>query len=107
MVKPSLDNLEAIAECTLPQTYTDIKTFLGLVYHYRRFIKGFAHIAQPLHEYLSGERAGKKSELVTLKKEAIHTFGVLKEACISAPVLAFADFERSFLPKTDALKEGL
>ena len=68
-VRPSQDNLKAIAECTLPQTYTDIQAFLGLVGHYRRFIKGFAHIAKPIHEYLSGDGAGKKSELFTLMKE--------------------------------------
>ena len=28
-VKPSLDNLEAIKECALPQTYTDIQAFFG------------------------------------------------------------------------------
>ena len=80
---------------------------MGLVGHYRRFIKGFAYIAQPLHKYLSGDGAGKKSELVTLMKEAFHTFKMLKDAFITTPVLAFADFEKSILVETDALKEGL
>ena len=34
-------NLKAIAECALLQTYTEIRAFLGLVGHYRWFIKGF------------------------------------------------------------------
>ena len=50
---PSNLNLKAIADCVLPQTYTEVHTFLGLVGHYRRFIKGFACIAQPLSEYLT------------------------------------------------------
>ena len=54
-VHPSNSNLEAITECTLPQTYTEVCTFLGLVGHYRRFIKEFAHITKPLSEYLAGE----------------------------------------------------
>ena len=41
-VWPSNSNLKAITECTLPQTYTEACAFLGLVSHYRRFIKGFA-----------------------------------------------------------------
>ena len=77
---------------------------MGLVGHYRRFIKGVACIAQSLHEYLSGDGAGKKSELVALTEEALHAFGVLKEVCTTTPVLAFTDFERSFLLKTDASK---
>ena len=34
-------NLKVITKYTLPQTYTEVPAFLGLVGHYRRFIKGF------------------------------------------------------------------
>ena len=51
--------------------------------------------------------AGKKSELVALKEEALHAFKVLREVCITTPVLAFADYEKPFLLETDASKEGL
>ena len=45
---------KAIPECALPQTYTEVRAFLGLVGHYRRFIKRFEHIAQPLNEHSAG-----------------------------------------------------
>ena len=61
-VRPSNINVKAIAEYVPPQTYTDIGAFLGLVGHYRRFIKGFAQIAQPLNEHLAGDGASRKSE---------------------------------------------
>ena len=41
-VRPSNTNMKAIAEYALPQTYTEIRAFLGLMGHYRWFIKGFA-----------------------------------------------------------------
>ena len=41
-VQPSNLNLKAISECAPPKTYTEVCAFLGLVRHYRRFIKGFA-----------------------------------------------------------------
>ena len=41
-VRPSNTNIKAITEHTLPQTYTEIRAFLGLMGHYRQFIKGFA-----------------------------------------------------------------
>ena len=44
-VQPSDANLKAIAECAPLQTYMEIHAFLGLVGHYRWFIKGFAQIA--------------------------------------------------------------
>ena len=40
-VRPSNINVKAIAEYAPPQTYTEIRAFLGLVGHYRHFIKGF------------------------------------------------------------------
>ena len=58
-VWPSNLNLKAIAECALSQTYSDVHAFLGLVGHYR-FIKGFACIAQPLNDHLTGEGAQKE-----------------------------------------------
>ena len=39
-VLPSKKNLQAIAECPTPDTYTKVKSFVGLVGHYRCFIKG-------------------------------------------------------------------
>ena len=61
-VRPSDINVKAIAEYGPPQTYTEIRAFLGLVGHYRQFINGFARIAQPLNEHLAGEGASRKSE---------------------------------------------
>ena len=59
-VLPSKKNLEAIAQCPPPATYTKVKSFVGLVGHYRRFIKGFTNIAAPLYDLTSGESKDKK-----------------------------------------------
>ena len=61
-VQPSDINVKAIVEYAPPQTYTEIRAFLGLMGHYRWFINGFAQIAQPLNEHLTGEGASRKSE---------------------------------------------
>ena len=106
-VWPSNSNLKAIAECMLPQTYTEVHAFHGLVGHYRRFIKGFPCIAQPLNEYLAGEGASRKSEQVSLSEDALEAFEVLKQACMTAPILAFTDYTKPFLLETDASKDGL
>ena len=34
-VRPSKENLKAVAECAPPQTYIEIQNFLGLVGHYQ------------------------------------------------------------------------
>ena len=106
-VRPSNTNLKAIAKCTPLQTYTEIRAFLGLLGHYRQFIKGFAEIAQLLNEHLAGEGVSRKSEWVSLSKDALKAFQALKQACMNSPVLAFADYTKDFLLEMDASKEGL
>ena len=54
-IRPSNINVKAIAKYAPPQTYTKIRAFLGIVGHYRHFIKGFAQITQPLNKHLAGE----------------------------------------------------
>ena len=104
---PNNANLKAIAECAPLQTYTEIRAFLGLMGHYRQFIKGFVWIAQPLNEHLAGEGASRKTEWVWLSGDALEAFQALKQACMNSSVLAFVNFSKYFLLKTETSKEGL
>ena len=70
-------------------------------------MKGFAWIAQPLNEHLAREGASRKSEQVSFSKDALEAFQALKQACMSSPILAFADYTKDFLLETDTSKEGL
>ena len=106
-ILPLKKNLESIAQCLPSDTYTKVKSFVGLVGHYRHFIKGFAKIAAPLYDLTSGNNKDKKSEHVDLSPEALEAFDRLKAACLQAPILAFPDFDKPFLLETDASGRGL
>ena len=106
-VLSSKKNLEAIAQCLPPDTYTKIKSFVGLVGLYRHFIKGFANIAAPLYNLTSGENKDKKSEHLDLPQESREAFDCLKAACLQSPILAFPDFDKPFLLEMDASGKGL
>ena len=106
-VLPSKKNLEAIAECPPLDTYTPKLSSVGLVGHYRCFIKGFANIAAPLYDLTSRENKDKKSEHLDLPPEAREAFDCLKAACLQAPILSFPDFSKPFLLETDASDKGL
>ena len=106
-ILPSKKNLEAIAQCLPPDTYTKVKSFVGLVGHYRHFIKGFSNIAAPLYDLTSGENKDKKSEHLDLTQEARAAFDRLKAACLQAPILAFPDFGKSFLLEMDVSGKDL
>ena len=81
-VLPSKKNLESIAQCPPLDTYTKVKSFVGLVGHYRCFIKRFAKIEAPLYDIASGDNKDKKSEHVDLSPEAREAFDCLKAACL-------------------------
>ena len=56
---------------------------------------------------MAGVGASRKSEWVSLSKSALEAFQALKQACMSSPVLAFADYTKDFILKMDTSKEGL
>ena len=64
-------------------------------------------MAQSLHEHLSREGTRKKNEQVMLTSNTQVAFEMPKKACLEAPALAFADFNKPFLLETDANKLGL
>ena len=100
-------NLKAITECTLPQTYTMVCAFLGLVDHYRRFIKGFTCIAEPLNKHLAGEGASRNLEWVSLWEGTLKAFEALKQACMTAPILAFTDYTKLFFVPNNILNNRI
>ena len=106
-VLPLKKNLESIAQCPPTDTYTKVKSFMGLVGHYRCFMKSFAKIAAPLYDLTSGDNKDKKSEHVDLSPKAREAFDRLKASCLQAPIIAFPDFNKPFLLETDASRRGL
>ena len=106
-MRPGTANLKAIAEMAPPKTYTEIRHFTGMTSFFRRFIKGYAKIAKPLNNLLEGEASKLKDEELELTPEALQAFEDLKKACMTAPVLVFADFKKPFRLETDASREGL
>ena len=103
-ILPSQDNMWAIEEFLMPETYTKVHAFCGLVGHYWRFIKGFSNIAQPLYDVLGKE---VKMGPVDLPLEAWEAVNILKRKVQSMPVLVFPEFDKPFLIEMDASKEGL
>ena len=74
---------------------------------YRRFIKGYTKIAQPLNDLILDENSKLKNQTIEITVPALKAFHKLKLKCMQAPVLAFADFHKPFLLVTDASSDGL
>ena len=90
-----------------PQNYMEICWFLGATGFFQQFIKNYAHVAKPLNDLLEVEASKYKTQPITLPLDALESFNQLKMRCMTAPVLAFANFEKPFLLETDASSHGL
>lgn len=84
-----------------PNTLKKLRGFLGLAGYYRRFVKNFGIISKPLTMLLRKEVPFKW----TVETEA--AFQLLKQALVSAPVLALPDFSKPFTIETDAGDLGI
>ena len=89
----------------------DVRSFLGFVGYYRRFIKDFSKIAKPIREVITGlenqsKRTAKKT-FVEWTGAADFAFEHLKKLCTSTPILAYPDYKLPFVLHTDSSSEGL
>ena len=95
-IEPNPKKVKAIREYPVPKNQKKVKQFLGLASYYRKFIKGFARIAKPLHDLL------KKDIDFVWGAEQQQAFEKLKEALCSEPVLVPPDFSQDFKVYSDA-----
>src|SRR5689334_5779181 len=69
----------------------ELQSFLGLCNYYRRFVKNFSHIAQPLTALLKKECTWRWTD------QAKEAFETLKYQLVHAPVLRSPDPEKTFV----------
>jgi hypothetical protein len=98
--KISMDpgKLKGISEWPVPKTVKQTRGFLGFGNFYRRFIKGFSNIVQPLNNLL---RKDRKFEWTELCQEA---FDDLKKRFTEEPVLIMPNRDKPFQIECDASK---
>lgn len=108
-ISPDPEKVTAVQGWEPPRTVRQVRSFLGFVGYYRRFIKGFSGLAKPLNQLLAGTKRarGKGSSMVQWDSACETAFQSLKQELLRAPILAYADFTRPFLLYTDASNAGL
>ena len=87
-VKPQEEKVQTIQIWPRPHTKKQVKSFLGLVGYYQRFIPAFATLASPLYELTRRTLPNR----VGWTEEAEEAFSLLRQAlctrCRSLPTLA-------------------
>lgn len=100
-VKTDPSKIEKVLEWPRPNSKDEVQSFLGLCTYYRRFVKGFASIARPLHA-LTGIKV-----VFDWTPECEAAFVLLKKLLTSSPILAYPIADSQFIVDTDASLCGI
>lgn len=102
-LKPDFDKVLVIKNAPRPSTKKQLRSFLGLVGFYRKFVPNFAHIALPLTDLT------KKGCPTKLVWENCHelAFQSLKSSLTCSPILKLPNLNEVFVLQTDASDRGL
>ena len=100
-ISPTKKYTAILKDWPFPTTKGAVRTFIGKCTYYRRFIKNFSKRVAPLQEAVVMEGPDKTPFPETPARRA--AFDDIKQALVSAPILAFPDFKSKspFLLDTD------
>jgi transposase InsO family protein len=107
------EKTDKITSWPVPTNVTELHKFMGFANYYRRYISGFAEIAQPLTRLLRGPNSTRRrSKKVTpstwtWQQEQQDAFDRLKYCLTHAPVLAFADGNLPYQLHIDGSRHAL
>nr|GEX35362.1 reverse transcriptase domain-containing protein [Tanacetum cinerariifolium] len=88
--------VDVIAKLPHPTTVKSVRSFLGHVGFYRRFIQDFSKIARPMTYFL------EKETPFVFSKECVDAFDTLKKKLTEAPILVVPDCNLPFELMCDA-----
>ena len=100
-IHPSPRKVQAIREVPVPENPTDLKSFLGLVNYYRKFIPDMATLVNPLNRLLSQDVPWKWSDDCQI------SFETLKSALENSPLLTHYDSKKPVRLAADASSCGI
>lgn len=109
-VQADPDKIDKVKNWPTPTNPDQVRSFLGFVGYYRKFIQNFSKIARPLIDVMAtGKRLrGKQQRSTKWKwdKEQTAAFETLKDKLTTPPILKYPDFSLPFELHTDACGTG-
>lgn len=104
-IKPDPELIKAVKNFPQPKKIKDVQSFLGLTGYYRRFIKNYAKIAEPLLKQLRD--AQQTNHHLKWTDECTQAAEMLKTKLTNAPIMNTPNFNQPFILELDACEYGL
>ena len=102
-VHPTEEKIDAINRIVPPTTKKQVRSFIGTMNFYRRFIPHFSEIALPLTDLTTKDKSNKVKWL----QDHQIAFDKLKQCITQYPVLRSPNFDKVFYLQTDASDRGI
>ncbi|XP_063591291.1 uncharacterized protein LOC134768392 [Penaeus indicus] len=103
VIKPPEDRIKAIELMPLPDTKKELRSFIGTISYYRKFIPKFANICAPMNELLKKNSSNK----LNWNNEQVSSFLELKSKLSDKPILCLPDYSKTFFLRCDASENGI
>jgi hypothetical protein len=100
-LKVDPEKMKVLKKMPPPRNVGEVRRFTGLASYYRRFIKDYADISEPL------SRLTKKNEEWRWGEEQQQAYESIIKSLTEPPVLTFPDFKKQFVLETDASKRAI
>ncbi|CAF2775804.1 unnamed protein product [Rotaria sp. Silwood2] len=104
-IKPDPDLIKSVTNFPQPKKIKDVQSFLGLTGYYRRFIKDYSKIAEPLQQQLRNSQKGNHH--LNWSRGCTDAFETLKTRLTNAPIMNTPNFEQPFILELDACEYGV
>ncbi len=100
-IRPHPEKVEAITNAPAPKNVQELRSFLGLLNYYRKFIPNLSEMLHPLNQLL------KDKQKWTWTDECINAFQQAKDQLVSAKVLTHYDLALPITLAADASAYGI
>ncbi|CAM4965247.1 unnamed protein product [Rotaria socialis] len=106
-IKPDPGLTSTITAFNQPTKIKDVQAFLGITGYYRRFIKNYAKIAEPLLKLLRSQQPTTTRSQLPWNDDCTNAFITLKQKLVSPPIMHSPNFSFPFILELDACEYGI
>ena len=103
VMSPTASKVSKILNVPVPKTKKQVRSLLGMIGFYRRYVPEFASLVAPLVDLTKKNKPSK----IVWSDSCQQAFDKVKRILSSSPVVQLPDFKKEFVVRSDASSEGI